>query len=294
MNVAEFHNTRRFADTPFGRIAYVDRGHGDPALFVHGLPLNGFHWRGVIGHLSEQRRCIALDLMGLGYSEVPESQALDPESQAAMIAAFLDAQSIDSVDLVASDSGGGIAQLFLARQPRRVRSMLLTNCDAHTNSPPKALVPFIEAARAGTLAKQFVERQLHDKAAARAKDGLGGLCYADPQKLTDDAIECYLAPLVSSPVRIAQFHRYQTSMEPNPLPGIESALRRCQAPVRILWGTADPFFDVSWAEWLDRTFPESQGVRRLEGAKVFFAEEIPDVVASEARTLWQMHIPAHP
>jgi haloalkane dehalogenase len=292
MNVSEFHAARRFADIRFGRIAYLERGAGDTALFVHGLPLNGFHWRGVIDTLTEHRRCVAPDLMGLGYSDVPESQDLAPVAQAAMIAAFLDALSIDVVDLVANDSGGGIAQLFLAEHPRRVRSLLLTNCDVHTNSPPKALRPFIEAARAGTLARDFVERQLHDKTAARAADGLGGLCYSDPRNLTDDAIECYLAPLVSSPVRIAQFHRYQLSMEPNPLPAIESALRRSTVPVRILWGTADPFFDASWADWLDRTFPESRGVRRLEGAKAFFAEEAPDIVASEARTLWRIPIPA--
>jgi hypothetical protein len=39
-------------------------------------------------------------------------------------------------------------------------------------------------------------------------------------------------------------------------------------------GDSGPVLEVSWAEWLDRTFPESQGVRRLEGAKVFFSEEI--------------------
>jgi haloalkane dehalogenase len=43
---------------------------------------------------------------------------------------------------------------------------------------------------------------------------------------------------------------------------------------------------VSWAEWLDRTFPNSRGIRRVEGAKPFFPEEQPDLIAAEARTLW--------
>ena len=42
---AEFHAARRFVETPFGRIAYVERGRGPVALFLHGLPLNGFQWR---------------------------------------------------------------------------------------------------------------------------------------------------------------------------------------------------------------------------------------------------------
>ena len=40
-----FHAERRFAKTGFGRIAYVERGRGPVALFIHGLPLNGFQWR---------------------------------------------------------------------------------------------------------------------------------------------------------------------------------------------------------------------------------------------------------
>jgi haloalkane dehalogenase len=54
----------------------------------------------------------------------------------------------------------------------------------------------------------------------------------------------------------------------------------------MVWGTGDPIFPVSWAEWLDRTLPQSRGVRRVEGAKLFFPEETPDVIADEARALW--------
>jgi haloalkane dehalogenase len=41
----DFERTRRFVDTEFGRIAYVERGKGPAALFVHGALLNGFQWR---------------------------------------------------------------------------------------------------------------------------------------------------------------------------------------------------------------------------------------------------------
>lgn len=54
----------------------------------------------------------------------------------------------------------------------------------------------------------------------------------------------------------------------------------------MVWGMADHLFDVSWAEWLDRTLPRSRGVRRVEGAKLFFPEERPELIAEEAVTLW--------
>jgi hypothetical protein len=38
--------------------------------------------------------------------------------------------------------------------------------------------------------------------------------------------------------------------------------------------------------YLHATFGNSRGVRRLEGSKLFFPEEQPDVIAEEARRLW--------
>src|SRR4051812_43540855 len=54
----EFHATRQFAKIDQGRIAFVERGKGKAALFLHGFPLNGFQWRGVLNPLSAHRRCI--------------------------------------------------------------------------------------------------------------------------------------------------------------------------------------------------------------------------------------------
>ena len=62
---------------------------------------------------------------------------------------LLDKLRIDAVDLVANDSGGLTAQLFLAKYPARVRSLLLTNCDVDENSPPPQFLPFIDKARQG-------------------------------------------------------------------------------------------------------------------------------------------------
>jgi pimeloyl-ACP methyl ester carboxylesterase len=281
-----FHGMRRFAPTAFGRIAYVERGRGPAALFVHGLPLNGFQWRGALERLSTVRRCIAPDSMGLGYSEIPERQSLAPEAQAGMLAAFLDELGISDVDLVASDSGGAVAQIFVARWPERVRTLLLTNCDVHEDSPPPALLPVIEAARAGTFVDNNLVPQLRDRAAADLPTGLARCCYTTPSGLTDEAIRVYLTPLASSPRRKAQLHDYCIELARNPLLAIEPALRRSPVPMRVVWGTGDTIFAPTGPDWLDRTFPRSRGIRRLDGAGLFWPEEMPEVVAEEARRLW--------
>jgi haloalkane dehalogenase len=287
-DAAAFHALRRFAQTPFGRIAYVERGSRDAALFLHGFPLNGFQWRGALDRLASHRRCVVPDFLGLGFTDVATNQAVTPIAQVAMLGALLDALSITQVDIVANDSGGAVAQLFAIHQPERVRTLLLTNCDTEPDSPPAAMKPVLEMARAGTFADAWLAKWLADKKLARADQGLGGMTFTYRAHPTDEAIEMYLGPLVATPERKASLHAYALGLDPNPLAGIEPALKNLRIPTRIVWGTGDDIFAVESAAYLDRTLSRSRGVRYLEGAKLFWPEEFPDVIAEEARALWKV------
>jgi haloalkane dehalogenase len=282
-----YDRERRFAETAFGRIAHIDRGTGPAALFLHGFPLSSFQWRGAIDRLSSYRRCLAPDLMGLGYTVVAPGQAITPAAQGDMIAAFLDRLEIRQVDLIANDSGGAIAQLFVTKHPLRVRTLLLTNCDVETDSPPPAVLPIIEAARAGLYPDLWLEPWLRHKDVARSPTGLGGMCYTDPAHPTDAALDQYLGPLVGSAERKALVNRYTLGLTPNPLQGIESLLRRCTVPTRMVWGMGDTIFSPQNPDYLAGILPQSKGIRRIGRAKLFFPEEYPEILAEEARLLWE-------
>ena len=282
---AAWHAARRFADTPFGRIAYVEKGSGDAALFIHGYPLNGFQWRGAVERLSPLRRCIAPDLLGLGYTEVRDGQLVAPNDQLAMLESLLKSLGVGAVDLFANDSGGAVAQLFAAKHPDRVRSILLTNCDTEPDSPPPALLPLIAMAKSGTYPDRFLAPWVADKSLARSTNGLGS-AYTYPDRLSDEAIDVYIAPLVESPRRKELASAYAVALERNPLAGIAPRLKQVKAPVRIVWGTGDGLFSAASPHYLARIFPGSRGVRLVDGAKLFFPEEYPDLIAEEARTLW--------
>ena len=288
MDEQRFHASRRFVQTAFGRIAYVERGNGKAALFLHGFPLNSFQWRGALDRLSPYRRCIAPDFMGLGYTEVAAGQSVAPDAQVAMLIALLDTLGVERVDLIGSDSGGAVAQLFITRHPERVRSLLLTNCDTEHESPPAAMLPVIALSHQGKFADQWLAPWLADKHLARSAQGIGGMCYANPANPTDEAIDAYFRPLLSSPQRKALVHAYAMALEHNPLQGIGPALRRCKVPTRIVWGEDDTIFSLAGATYLDQTLGHSLGVRRLANAKLFYPEERPDVIAEEARKLWGM------
>jgi pimeloyl-ACP methyl ester carboxylesterase len=188
MDVRQFHATRKFADLPCGRIAYVARGRGAAALFLHGYPLNGYQWRGALSRLSTHRRCIAPDFLGLGYTEVPESADLRPGAQTAMLAQFLDKLGEQTIDIVANDSGGAVAQLFAAHYPQRMRTLLLTDCDANTDCPPKAIGSLIEDARRGIAADKYIARPLKDHVFARSPEGLVGACFTYPDRFLDETL----------------------------------------------------------------------------------------------------------
>src|SRR5271156_4205605 len=134
---------RRSIETASGRIGYTEQGVGPTALFVHGVLLNGHLWRHQLAHLYGIRRCIAVDLLAHGDTEIAPEQAVSVTANAEMLRQFLDALGVMQVDLVGNDSGGGIAQIFAASNPQRIRSLTLTDCDAHTNWPPEAFKPFL-------------------------------------------------------------------------------------------------------------------------------------------------------
>jgi pimeloyl-ACP methyl ester carboxylesterase len=290
VDIATFHAGRRFADVKSGRIAYFEKGHGPAALFIHGVPLNGYHWRHVIERVQQRRRCIAIDLMGLGYTEIGALQDVSFTAQAHMIAEVMAALNIEKADLISNDSGGAIAQIFAAYYPTRLTSLVLTNCDVHDGWPPPQVLPLMKHARNGTIASIF-QPMIDRPDLARERYARGDSVplfrnYADPSVLTDDVIRLYLQPLLSSRERIDAFERYWLGFDNKHTVTIHSALRTLQVPTLIVWGLKDVFFDKKWAYWLKDTIPGARRVVEVEDARLFFPEDRPDTLASPMLEFW--------
>jgi pimeloyl-ACP methyl ester carboxylesterase len=283
LTARDFDDTRKFVDTSFGRIAYVERGHGPVALFVHGAILNGYQWRHQLAGLAELRRVIALDTLGMGHTELAPGQPLGLAQQAAMFKAFLDALAITEVDIVGNDSGGGAVQVFAANHPSYIRSMALTNCEVHDyDEHAPAFVSFRNGLESGALLKMMQ--------AAVADPAVGRKAFANAYQrvadLPDDAFAAYLAPLIASPERIAQLRAYVAATTNRDLIEIAPRLRALQAPTLVLWGTSDEFFPVARAYWLRDNLPNVVEVVEVEGGRVFWPEEQPQLLNSKLRALW--------
>jgi pimeloyl-ACP methyl ester carboxylesterase len=270
--------------TPSGRISYVEAGSGPVALFVHGVLLNKHLWRHQLSGLSDIRRCIAVDLLAHGDTEIEPNQDVSVTANANMLREALDALGIDQVDLVGNDSGGGIAQIFAALNPNRVRSLTLTDCDTHDNWPPEAFKPFVEMVAAGGLSK-MLNAMLADKSIYRSLGALGP-GYERPETATDEDIEIYLRPHLRSEQRTRDLERFVGAFDHKHTLAIEPQLRRLKAPTLIVWGTDDVYFPVKWAHWLAEAIPGAKPPVELPGARIFFPEERAEAFNQLLRGHW--------
>jgi pimeloyl-ACP methyl ester carboxylesterase len=270
--------------TASGTIAYAEQGRGPIALFVHGVLLNGHLWRHQLAALSDIRRCIAPDLLAHGDTEIAAQQDVSVTANAKMLGEFLDALHIDQVDLVGNDSGGGIAQIFAAHHPQRVRSLTLTNCDAQDNWPPDAFKPFLEMAAAGGL-PGTLGAMVSDKNIYRSPQALGP-AYEHPEKVTDETIDIYLKPHLQTAQRTRDLERFLAAFDPSHTIAIEARLKELHVPTLIVWGTDDIYFDAKWADWLAATIPGTRRKTRFERARIFFPEERWQEFNRELRNHW--------
>jgi pimeloyl-ACP methyl ester carboxylesterase len=257
--------------TPSGRIAYAEQGTGPIALFVHGVLLNKHLWRHQLAHLSDIRRCIAVDLLAHGETDIAGDQDVSVTANAKMLEQFLDALNVEQADLVGNDSGGGIAQIFSALHPQRVRSLTLTDCDVHDNWPPAAFKPFLAMAAGGGL-RGTLDAMLSNKDIYRSPQALGP-AYEHPEHVTDESIETYLRPLVRTEQRTRDLQRFLAAFDNAHTRAIEARLKTLTVPTLIVWGTDDVYFDVEWSKWLAETIPGTRRRLEFEGARIFFPEE---------------------
>src|SRR5437868_1742778 len=108
-------------------MAYVERGTGDPIVFLHGNPTSSYLWRNIIPHLEVRGRCIAPDLVGMGDSEKLLSSGPGRyrfvEHRAYLDGLLAGLGVTERVILVVHDWGSALGFDWARRHPRAVRGV---------------------------------------------------------------------------------------------------------------------------------------------------------------------------
>lgn len=127
-----------------------DVGSGAPALLIHGSGPGvsaWANWRLVLPVLARERRVIAPDMAGFGFSErlnlnnAAETRRYGMDLWVNQAVGLLDALDIERTDLVGNSFGGALALALAIRHPQRVRRLVLMG----SVGVPFAITPGLDA-----------------------------------------------------------------------------------------------------------------------------------------------------
>ena len=112
----------RFINIHGNNIHYVDQGKGDPIVFLHGMPTSSYLWRNIIPPLTEDTRCIAPDLIGMGKSDKPDI-TYSVFDHIKYIDGFIEELNLNNITLVLHGWGSVIGFDIAMRHPEKIKAI---------------------------------------------------------------------------------------------------------------------------------------------------------------------------
>ena len=248
------------AGTGGRRVNVLDTGpagtsQGPPLLFLHGWSSNWQIFLLNIAAFMSSHRCIALDLPGFGYSDMP-SGAISIQGYAKTVDAVCDALGVASVSVVGNSMGGFIgAELALSFDTRVERLVLVSAAGLSTEH--LAQTPSVALARLVTAGLPYTQR-LQDPVVHRPRLRRAAMQWVIryPEKLS--------VPLA---------HELVLSFgKPGFVPALKALLEysyrdrlaQIRIPVLIVWGRNDLLVPVGDAERYRRLIGDNARVEIFE------------------------------
>jgi len=115
------------------KVAYEERGKGDPVILVHGWGSSRKQWLLNLKALAPRFRAIAVDLPGYGESEEGD-YAYTLDGMASFLEAFTSALHLPSFYLMGHSMGGCISIRYTALNPEKVRKLVLVSTPTRSAS----------------------------------------------------------------------------------------------------------------------------------------------------------------
>ena len=249
-------------------IYYTEKGTGAPVLFLHGNPDSADMWNGVIDRLSDQYRCLAIDLPGFGRSEIPARFDSSLEAMNIFIEDAIQALDIsEPLHLVMHDFGAHFGLPWAIKHPDKVQSLVIMNTnffsDYEWHGAAKLLrMPVVgELMIALTNESAFI-KQIRKASPALSVDHLKKTYELYPPKARRMALKLYRAT------------------ESSRFIGWEDELLKLtgKIPTLVVWGDRDPFISPQYAERFG-----AKEVYHLPEHSHWAAVEAPELVADKLK-----------
>jgi pimeloyl-ACP methyl ester carboxylesterase len=264
-----------------GTLEYRMTGPADserpPVVFVHGFLVDSTLWDPVAAQLAEHGvRSVLVD-WPLGSHRTPMNADADlsPIGVARMINDVLEVLGLTDVTLVGNDTGGALCQLLLVDDASRIGRLVLTNCDAFENFPPKVFVPLFHMAKYPLLTKAMLATTRFRP--IRHSPLAYGLLLRAPRN--PELTRRWIAPSLGDRAIRDDIARFARAFDGTALVAIAPALREFPGPARIVWGTGDRCFTLSTARRLADAFADAQ-LTEVPNATTFVSIDAPDAVTA--------------
>ena len=104
----------------------VDRGSGDPVVFLHAFPFNAAMWEYQYADLEADYRVIGIDLPGFGSSPAPaDPKSASMDDWADLVAGVMDELGLERPVIVAASMGGYLTFALLRRHADKLGPLAL-------------------------------------------------------------------------------------------------------------------------------------------------------------------------
>ena len=290
---ADFPYESRFVEVDGVRMHYVEQGTGDPILFLHGNPTSSYLWRNVIPFVSGEGRAIAVDLVGFGRSDKPESGYTFQEHYA-YLEGFIEALALEDLTLVVHDWGSALGLHYAANHSDNVRGVAMMEAI----TPPAFPMPSLAAM--GPYEDTF--RAFRDPEMGRALliDQNAFIEQLLPQAilrpLTVAEMDAYRAPFLDAADREPIF------VWPNEIPiageparnvavveAIGQWLSTSDQPKLVLYAAPGALTPPEAAAWMAANFPNTES--RFVGFGVhYLQEDEPESIGRNIADWYRAHL----
>lgn len=222
-------------------------------VLCHGTPWSAAAWAPVARILARERRVFLWDMPGYGRSIAAAGPALDLASQGRRLADLIQGWGLDRPHVVAHDIGGAVAlraHLFEAVRPGSLYLMDIVTLDPW-GSPFFALVARhheVFAALPPALHRALVREYI-----------------SGASTLTSSQVDALVEPWLGADGTPA-FYRQIAALSAEHTRPVVERLGTVDAPVRIAWGTEDPWLPRAQADELAARLPGGPETRFFEGA----------------------------
>jgi haloalkane dehalogenase len=136
-DLPEFSFQPHYVDVNGLRIHYLDEGHGEVILCLHGEPSWSYLYRKMIPTLSLSHRVLAMDFIGFGRSDkFTERSEYSFQMHHDTVVGFIDALGLEQITLVVQDWGGLLGLTVASEIPERFARLVIMNTGLPTGDEP--------------------------------------------------------------------------------------------------------------------------------------------------------------